>query len=250
VDRLQINHRLLSVIAIALGILLVGADMFFHMTDLSKSQLSGRYVSKILYNHDEVRRIIGEQVLIPKANETIVRTGQELKPSHLNELLKRADDALNEVLRRHQKGPIYFYQGLSTLETELRLHISFKRNATRKSAYEFDGFGIVIDKQPLGREAICAVVVASSPIGAHNHLEFLGVRDRARFLWKGEVVTIEMQQLVDPFHSFMIFRFLLKFRLKRHLSGWNFSDGVFYIWDAIGSEFVPHGYTTNISIGR
>jgi hypothetical protein len=248
INRLGIDHRVLTYWTLFLGLAAISVDMFLYSTDLGKSQLSGEYFSKISYGTKEINRIIREQRLVE------VAAGEDLEIDPRREqLMREIDKRVVETITasRFDKNRYgEFYQRLSDLETELRLHISFKPSASRKSVFNFDGFGVIIDKHR-GTESKCGIVVASSAHGRHNHLEISGIGDRAKLLWDGKVVSIELQQLIDPFQRFEEFRILLKFRIRRHLlSGWSISEGVYFIWDKETKTFHPNGYTYDIAISK
>jgi hypothetical protein len=245
VNRLEIDHRSLSYWTLSLGLIAISMDIFLHSTDLRKSQLNGEYSSKINYDPKEINRIIREQRLSDDAADVDLKIDPRRE-----ELMRAIDRVVVETIRFDKQRYEQFYQRFFNLETSLRLYISFKPAARRKSVFNFDGFGVIIDKYR-GTESKCGIVVASSAHGRHNHLEIEGIADRADLLWNGKVVSIELQQLIDPFRIFPELRILLKFRIRRHLlSGWSISEGVFFIWDKDAETFHPNGYTYDIAISK
>jgi hypothetical protein len=252
VNRLQFNQFWFGLSCLITGSLVCVVETFLYMTDLNRSPLSGEYYSELSYDGNEMNRVISG-VLGPThaADQSLAKDSNgalRFDPVINAALMKRLD---SELVGRLKFGPRWdrsFYEDFSNLRTELRMFISFKSDSQNSTVFEFDGFGIITDKDRHGREANCAVVIHKSANAMHNYLRISSLWQRAKLLISGAVVTLEMQQLIDPFSRLSRFRFLLKFCVRRRLLRWDISEGIFFLWNPETETFFPSNCAHNISI--
>jgi hypothetical protein len=137
------------------------------------------------------------------------------------------------------------------MNSKIRLFITFIPAQSSRNSFVFDGFGTVSDTSDKNRTSECALVLPDRKSSdTHNIIEIRGVAGRASLLKRGILVSIEMQQLIDPFHYFEEYRILLQFRIRKRLRGWSFSKGIYYMWNPRTSAFLAIGWTNDINISR
>jgi hypothetical protein len=233
-----------------LGIGVLCISFFLTSTDLKKSRLTGRYHSSLGYQPSVIMRVMQESLALTKQElekSQIVEVDPNTFDADLAACMRGLDELMLRTLRLDPVRFSRFYQDTSNIQTELSLFLAFDPVKNSDGYFEFTGFGTVTDKVR-GRISECALVTPISKISEmHNRVRVKGIRHRLALWQKGIVVSIEIQQLIDPFNQHPELRILLVFRLQRRLDGWKLSEGLFLMWDKKRGKFLPTGWTHDLS---
>lgn len=250
-----IDLHIFGSVSLGAGALLGSVYIFFALTDLQKSHLSGLYYSSVTYNYSDIVRIIRTELCLSERELKQANVYSIDSPDHDDQVVRcmtNLDKAVTKSVKLGRgRKPLHLFGGVKdNLETSLSLHVDFSQPDKSNPNFVFKGFGIIVDKYGSVTSECGLVMPVSKFIASNNILQVRGLRQRWQLIRTGIVASIEMQQIIDPFEKHPEFRFMLKFKIKRALWGWKVSEGVYFTWDIELRQFVATACTGDIAISR